>query len=245
MVSMFAREIFNADLIFRMSLFGLLSCLSSFTVWSNIWFFLYTIWSPIETYAARDNRLLQMNWARAILPSLICSVLLPMTALLMDSKDVTGFVLATWSYLPILLAVTQLMLGRLIEDTTNHDRLYNTEADLPSLRKIYITGISIAVALDYYVRFSISASGDSASILPTYAVMGQQYAPLYLGGIFCLVLLFRDLKKAEMVQQNWLTLWVCLVLSILVIGPGATFLAGWAWREEILATKWHAAAVTG
>jgi hypothetical protein len=65
-----------------------------------------------------------------------------------------------------------------------------------------------------------------------------------LGGFVWLVLLFKDLKKARMIETNWIVLLFGYVLSSTVFGSGSTLLVGWLWREQTLATKRHWAAVT-
>jgi hypothetical protein len=47
-----------------------------------------------------------------------------------------------------------------------------------------------------------------------------------------------------MVKESWMQLLLYAVICTAVIGPGATLIAGWAWREEVLASKRHWAAVT-
>jgi hypothetical protein len=45
-----------------------------------------------------------------------------------------------------------------------------------------------------------------------------------LGSFLWIIFLFKYLKKARMIQTNWIMLLVSYVLSSIVIGPGATLL---------------------
>jgi hypothetical protein len=42
-----------------------------------------------------------------------------------------------------------------------------------------------------------------------------------------------------MVQNSWAVLLGAGLLALILVGPGATVLAGWMWREEILANLRH------
>jgi hypothetical protein len=56
--------------------------------------------------------------------------------------------------------------------------------------------------------------------------------------------LFWDLRAAGMLREGWLTVVGLGVVSVFVVGPGATVGLGWLWREQILATRRHNDALT-
>lgn len=56
--------------------------------------------------------------------------------------------------------------------------------------------------------------------------------------------LFWDLRAAGMLREGWLRVMGMGVVSVFVVGPGATVGLGWLWREQILATRRHKDALT-
>jgi len=52
-----------------------------------------------------------------------------------------------------------------------------------------------------------------------------------------LAYLLHDLKKAKMTQTGWASFVGLVALGVVAVGPGATLIAGWMAREEILACK--------
>lgn len=146
-----------------------------------------------------------------------------------------------WSTLPIVLALTHRLVASIVKDTTAFDRFYNVKSDLPWTRRAVFTTGFMSVALFHLVRFNntgffypsiegiISAASNPATLVHV------------LGGVTWLA---KDLKNARMVERNWATLFILCSVLMLVIGPCTTLLASWMWREEILATKRHWAAVT-
>lgn len=70
----------------RILLFGFLARTYGIVWWGNIWFYLHYLWSPIGVYAASDQRLLQLNYARTILPSMVLTCLLPIFVIISNRQ---------------------------------------------------------------------------------------------------------------------------------------------------------------
>ncbi len=66
---------------------------------------------------------------------------------------------------------------------------------------------------------------------------------IFMPALIWIALLFVDLKRARMLDIGFDKLALMLVASTVILGPGAAVLAGWIWREEVLATKRHWGAV--
>jgi hypothetical protein len=65
----------------RTLIFGLLAQTNRSDLWANIWFVLHFVQSPIEVFAPADQRLLNMNYARALLPTVLLSYVAPLLVL--------------------------------------------------------------------------------------------------------------------------------------------------------------------
>lgn len=210
----------------------------------NVWFFVHYVLSPVEVYAAFDQRLLQMNYARAILPSIVLTALLPTLLIISKPEDPMAIdLLSLWSWLPILLTLCQRLFAAFVKDTTPHDRLYNVKADLPVIRRTtVVTGI-ISLSSFQYLSYSLNNQGFSLLALVKNATpKDPQFLGLPLGGVIWVMLLFGDLKSARMIEHHWAGMLICFIVSMMIMGPGATLLAGWALREEVLASRRHWAA---
>lgn len=229
-------------------MFGALTHIYGFTLWSQIWFFLYYVWSPIEVYAALDQRLVQMNYARALLPTIVLAAVLPLVMIMIYADSPAGqrlLSLGSWS--PIVLTLTHRLFANLCQDTTKHDRLHNPKADLPYLRRAFFVAGVTAFVSTQYLRYNKAVFGPiwfTLSISPLPAPPDPATIVLHGSQLFWLLLLFRDLKKAKMIKENSMTVFAYIFAGWLGLGPEATFIAAWAWREEVLASKRHWAAIT-
>jgi hypothetical protein len=216
------------------------------TTFANIWFFLHYTKSPIEIFGALDQRLLQMNYAKTLLPTIVFGTIIPaLTVIAYPEAELSKNLDVLWPILPIALNVIHRLFASFIPDSTPFDRLYRVKADLPWLRQAVTTVALISAALFSYLRFT----GTNPVLPSTGSVQNYQKAlggvlGVELGSFLWMVFLFKDLKKARMIQTNWVMLLVGYVLSATIIGSGATMLLAWLWREQTIATKRHWAAVT-
>jgi hypothetical protein len=240
----------------RTLLFGLLAQTGRLGLWANIWFFLHYLQAPIEIFAASDQRLLNMNYARALLPTVLFGYAAPLLAMaLYPSHTVCEHLASIQPFFPVLVSIVHNLFARAIQDTTKQDRLCNVKADLPSLRRAcLVVGIASAATLQYFryrtgnfgwlhnVRFAGTLHQQTFPAL-TAGIFNRENFDLYSGALLWLGLIFGDLKKAGMLKTSWMWLVLCVAACTAIIGPGATLLAGWAWREEVLSSKRHWAAV--
>jgi hypothetical protein len=197
-----------------------------------LYFFLHYIQSPIAQYRASDLRLVQVNYARTALPSILLGFLIPVIALYSSSSPSPQQLIS--QPLPVCAVVYFIhrTLSSLVTDTTMNDRIHNPITDLPSLRlACQVIGV-IAALYALYTRLMNPAS-----------VCVAIYLPILLPSYIWLALLFKDLKTAGMLDVSVFKLATLALGSTLLAGPGATILAAWMWRENILATRRHKGAV--
>jgi hypothetical protein len=213
------------------------------TTMVDFWLFLHYSWSPIDLFGALDQRLLQMNYAKTLLPTIFIGAILPaITITAYPEAELSKNLHFIWPVLPIVLVILHRLFASLVQDSTPFDRFYRVKADLPSIRRAVIPAAFVVAALFNYNR--ITGTGPQVPALHEVPSALRGIIGAELGGCIWIVLLFKDLKKARMVETSWVVLLVGYWLAVSSIGSGAALLAGWLWREQILATKRHWAAVT-
>jgi len=209
----------------------------------DFWLFLHYSWSPIHLFGALDQRLLQMNYAKTLLPTVVIGAIFPaITVTAYPEADLSKNLQYLWPVLPLFLVVIHRLFASLVNDTTSFDRFYRVKADLPSIRRAVIPVAFVVAALFNYNR--VSGTGPHVSSLLEVPAALRGIIGAELGGCIWIILLFKDLKKAKMIETSWLVLVIGYFVGVSLVGSGATLLAGWLWREQTLATKRHWAAVT-
>jgi hypothetical protein len=184
-----------------------------------------------------------MNYAKTLFPTIILGAILPaLTVTAYPEAELSKNLQAIWPIFPILLIILHRLLASLVHDSTPFDRFYRVKSDLPSIRSTIILAAFVTVALFRYLK----ATGTGPTI-PSLQDLPDALGGILgceIGGFIWMVLLFRDLKKARMIQTSWLVLLAGYVTLSSVLGSGASLLLAWLWREETLAKKRHWAAVT-
>ncbi|KAE9370063.1 FAD/NAD(P)-binding domain-containing protein [Stipitochalara longipes BDJ] len=224
-------------------LFSVLSYFLGITTIVDFWLFFHYSQSPVDIFGALDQRLLQVNYAKTLLPTILIGAVLP--ALIVTAypeAELAKSLHFIWPMLPIALVILHRLFASLVKDSTSFDRFYRVKADLPSIRRAVIPTAFVVATLFNYNR--ISGTGPQVPALNEIPAALRGIIGSELGGCIWIVLLFKDLKKARMINTSWLVLLIGYFMAVSLIGSGATLLAAWLWREEILATKRHWAAVT-
>ncbi|KAF8855683.1 FAD/NAD(P)-binding domain-containing protein [Acephala macrosclerotiorum] len=217
-----------------------------------VYYFLHYVQSPLEKYAAPDNRMAQMGPVKTIVPSIVLAYVLPSIAMfvapgLATRQWVNG---VFWQPFPIYAAILQRVFGRFVNDTTKSDRLSKPEADMPYLRCVYGFAAIASTCAYLYVRFTSPVSlmkiffeglANPTKALPliegaTKALKYDQIAAFSAGAIWTL-LSFGDLKKAGKLQAGWGRILGTFAGTTLLGGSGAGMAVMWAWREESLARR--------
>lgn len=203
---------------------------------ANVWFFFHWIWSPITVFAAPDMRLIQMNYTKALLPTVALMTILSAAAMLIYPSLAVDFaepIQRFAPFLPMLLNLSHRLFASFFTDTTPFDRMYNVNADLPWIRSaLCVTSIALMAIFNYLSPTLTARFPLKFNHLLSFETMRQD-----LGGVIWLVLLFRDLKRARIIETSWMLLVGCYLVSVSVAGPGATLLVAWVWRENTLAAR--------
>lgn len=217
-----------------------------------IYFFLHYVQSPLENYQLAENRLTNMRAVKTIIPTIILTFILPTMVMmgapqLADRQWVNGLV---WQLFPLYGAIYQRVLGLLVHDTTEDDRVSNPQADMPYLRLAYGISGGLAACVNLYVRFispfplmDVFFKDIANPSAPVTLIQGVarflRYDQILASGASTIwvLLSFGDLKSAGKLQAGWATTIGAFGLMTLVAGPGFSMAAMWAWREEILAKQ--------
>jgi len=142
----------------------------------------------------------------------------------------------------------------LVPDTVQADRLAEPKRDMPWIRATVGATVAVSVLVWWYT-FTRAPFPAAAIFLPSWDVPTRDwmrtvcnfvqwdYVFMSASALLWLGYLFADLKRAGMVEESWVVVVGFAVLATVVGGPGAAVGLGWLWREEVLATRYHKAAV--
>ncbi|KAK4144474.1 uncharacterized protein C8A04DRAFT_27660 [Dichotomopilus funicola] len=237
------------------ALFALLGQLFGIGLIAPIWCFLHYVISPIEKYAALDQRLTNTRTSFASLPAVALFYLFPVYAMLVwPDFTFRQSILFVWQLYPIWMALGKKVFSALLfKDTMDQDKLHNLRKDIPVM-KYYLRVAGIASAGVWW--WTLASFGFQAMIpsgLPQSAPDLFAFADQFLrwdwaGGfgssLVWLAYLFWDLSAAGMLREGWFKVVGLGLVSAVLLGPGATMALGWLFREDILATRRHKAALT-
>lgn len=178
--------------------------------------------------------------------------------LLWPTLETRQDLLYLWQLYPVWLALAVWGIGRLfVKDTVASDKLYATQRDLPVMR-VYLGAASALAAGVWVWTVWLSGSGGLTGVfvpegLPRSMPSFEAFAGQFLrwdevfgfgSHLLWLGYLFWDLAAAGMLREGWFTAIGLGLISVLLVGPGATLGLGWLWREHILATRRHKDALT-
>jgi hypothetical protein len=238
------------------SIFGSLAQIFTFSTFSPLYYFFHYVFSPIESFRGLDLRLTNARFTRGVLPAMALGYYAPLLLKYFGYEGSSEMATKIWQFFPVSVAVIQHLLARTVfPDTIEHDRIHYVKRDLPAIRMTMGIFITISTALWWYAlshapvsladMFASTSINRSLISVESLRYILQTDQVLSFGGaLIWLAYLFWDLKAAGMVEQSWLSLLVRTSLTTVAAGPGVTIGAGWLWREETLASKFHKSAVT-
>lgn len=214
-----------------------------------VYFFLHYVQSPLENYHASDMRMTQVGPAKTIIPTITLSYIVPAIAMLTAKSLSTRQWIngLFWQPFPIYAALLQKLFSKTVKDTTVHDRVYNSEADVPYLRYAYGFSAVTSTLANLYVRltsptslinvFFQDVSNPTATIPIVRGIarsLRYDQMAAFSAGAFWTMLHFKDLKEKKKLNVGWGRILGVFAGTTLVAGPGAAMAVMWAWREECL-----------
>ncbi|KAK4445725.1 hypothetical protein QBC34DRAFT_441370 [Podospora aff. communis PSN243] len=243
-------------------LFTLSSQFIGVGVISPLYYLLHYVLTPIEKFKAADMRLTRVAYTKAILPAVILTYQVPLyfSFFAPSFADRVSWCFL-WQLYPLWLSPTaSYVLSRFFADTTKRDRVHDVTRDLRAIRTTVGLLSAQSALLWVYTLFkaNVSFRTIAAEILPplqspqdaadlvTFAGEFLRFDQAFLFGntLLWLAYLFWDIKHAGMLSTGWGKILGYAAVSLVVLGPSATAGLGFLWREEILATRRHSAAMT-
>ncbi|KAL1638038.1 hypothetical protein SLS58_009059 [Diplodia intermedia] len=236
---------------FLVSLFGLATVLP-------LYFLVFFNASHGVTYWMPAERCIPQSVSKALLPSLILGFLLPsaLMVLLGAESQYIQEVIALWQLTPVLVSPLSMVLSELQSEPA---ALKESNApvedyqgfDMPHLKRLYHVLFFIASAVHVGVLAFLGLSSDmsiAGAFVPVHPTSPVSTVAAGMKIFFqfdllmtvlmmfvWLVLNVWDMKRVGIVGLPALKAVGVLLLGNLLVGPGATVVAFWKWREEMMA----------
>ncbi|KAK5062864.1 hypothetical protein LTR84_004939 [Exophiala bonariae] len=224
-----------------------------------VWFALHYIQSPLDSFVARDWRMINVAVAKTALVVVLTVLTVPtfMMYLLPDHNSRLT-VNIVWQAFPITTSVLLHVIRKfVVQDTTQKDITQNVGADLRSVRTSIMLAATLSALCFNFIRWT--AAGKFFSIfVPQWSQVGAalSWQPLnvdlvsgmrlffqvdelsvFLAAFCWSALLLHDLRRESMTGISWSTAIVVGIAATYLVGPGAFIACFWLWREEIIASK--------
>jgi hypothetical protein len=220
-----------------------------------LFFFLFWISTPINSFRAADHRLTDTRYTYTVLPMVLLFSVVPIyLAYYSPTLQQRHWHMWAWQMFPLSISIGQYLLSKAIPNTMKQDRLKNFKRDMPAIRMtvgamamlsagvwIYTLTKSPFTFSEMFVPGTSPANdfgGQSGFILRWDQICGSGASLLWL------MYSFIDLKRAGMADMSYINAIALMSTSLICFGPGATFALGWLFREETLLAKRHKSAVT-
>ncbi len=217
-----------------------------------LWCLVHYIQSPVENFRARDMRLTDLSYTASVLPVMLLTFYLPHFTSFSAWIDPNTRHAADWIWQPFAIwtTVLQYLLRKTImPDSVQEDRIKNSTRDLPIIKYTIHTVCTISASTWWYTlyssHFSLATLFIPVRTPDEFIRLFLQFDQVFSMGscLLWLLYLFGDLKRAGMMANSWVDIIARGLITLAVVGPGATVGLGWWWREQLLATKWHKDAV--
>ncbi|KAL9123289.1 MAG: hypothetical protein Q9187_000161 [Circinaria calcarea] len=235
-------------------LFGIAS-MHGIGIVTPFWCFLHYILSPISNFSASDMRLTDLRYTLSVLPVMVLGNYIPyLVAFLYPDFNIRHYGMWVWHLYPVWVSLGQWILGcTVMPNTMQNNRIHGVTRDIWPIR--ITVGSLAALSATVWIHLVFTAPFSLETIFVPYeqgldtfiggarALLQWDQVFFVLSSITWVLYMFADLKIAGMMQQRWITLLVLLGAGTLLLGSGATTALAWLWREEILATRRHKAAI--
>ncbi|PWY96454.1 monooxygenase [Aspergillus sclerotioniger CBS 115572] len=226
------------------------------------WYYLYaSIRTPLSRLLLGSNRRIDPSTSLTLLPVMMLGYyFLIIASFFASSISSRRFYNAIWQPFPILIPLLHTFCRFVTnrkpisrtspsssspdKPTHHHPNSTKTPTHLASLRTCYITFALISTLTSAYTRMSLHSEMPLIRILPittpapsfssiTTHFLHYNHVVGHASGLIWLILRFRELKVLG-APVCWWRVIGGLVLSTVVLGPGAAFALGWGWREEMV-----------
>lgn len=231
--------------------------MKGFAVFVPVYYFAHYIASPMSKFDAPDMRLTDLSYTKTILPVLLATHYASfITAYLAPTTSHRRTAAFLWELFPIWICLLQGALARYVfPSTILQDRFNNLTRDLPAIRKTIIPLCIFSTTVWQYALWFSGSSPVDIFVPVVHGVANLTFEQLFaetlkwdqvffaLPNVLWIVLLFSDMRAAGYIRDGWLKLGFYAVALTAIGGNGTMLGTAWLYREEILATRRHEAAV--
>lgn len=197
-------------------------------------------------------RLTDMAYTASVLPVMILAFYIPSYGAFLNwinpqTRHMWNWI---WQPFPVYISILQVVLKyTFMPDTVQTDRIENTQCDLPTIQYTIGSLCALDTAMWWYILYAAPYL-PSTLFIPNLAPdqSGDAYIRMFLqfdqifatsACLLWLLYLYGDMKRAGMMEDNWISILLKGGVSLVALGPGVTIGLGWLYRERLLATKWH------
>jgi len=237
-------------------LWGLLN-MKGIAIFVPVYYFAHYIAGSMAKFDARDMRLTDLSYTKSVLPVLgVTHYATFIIAYFAPTPEYRHAAAYLWELFPLWICILQAGLsGNVFPSTTLHDRLDNVTRDLPTIRRTIIPLCAFSAAVWQYALWYGASSPVDIFIPVLQGVQHLGFEQLFaetlkwdqvffaLPNVLWIGLLFSDMRAAGYIHHGWLKLGFFAVVLTLVGGNGVMLGMAWLYREEMLATRRHRAAV--
>jgi hypothetical protein len=225
-----------------------------------IYYFTNYVLTPLSTFDAADMRRTNRLTTQTILPSLLATHYATFTAAYLAPssahRQAAGFL---WELFPVGLSACQALFVLRHPSTQHGDRLSPVTRDLPIIRATIIALCAISGGVWQYTLWSncgwSSLIDVFVPVLGFRSVHTQSFEARFaeflkwdqvffvMPNMAWIGLLYRDMHSEGWIHAPWWKVLGAMIVLTVVGGDGAMLGVMWLYREEVLASKRHPAAV--
>ncbi|KIA75510.1 hypothetical protein HK57_00009 [Aspergillus ustus] len=225
-----------------------------------VYYFTSYVLTPLSTFDAADMRQTERSSTRTILPALLATHYATFTAAYLSPvithRQAAGFL---WELFPVGLYGFQALFGLGRPSTHPLDRLSPITRDLPIIRATIIVLCALSTGVWQYTLWS---NGSWSSLIEVFVpLLGfrnvqmlsfeQRFAEFLkwdqvffaLPNMWWIGLLYRDLNSEHWIHAPWWKVLGVMIVLTVVGGNGTMLGVMWLYREELLVSRRHPAAV--
>jgi hypothetical protein len=204
-----------------------------------LYFFAHAHQITPTRYYERNFISIPTPYAKSLIPTLVISFLLPTAILLLGQDHQINYKqsLALWLPYPIYVSAVHQFL-RFPFPTPSKAR---KDADLPYLRGAYALSFVASASAHLFTLYSYLCKYSLAYVLDyrqpfplAFTTIRSEYLIAFAAGLVWVLVLFDDVKRFRKTSASWLAMLGSMMVGSAVIGPAATVIAAYAWREEAL-----------
>lgn len=233
------------------TIFGIAYQLFGIAMVAPIYFLISLYTTSSAAYTRSEGRKVKAHHARALLPALATGFVVPTALMFANHLDhwAKQDAIAFWQPFPIYVSALTWFFSRVAKAVappkSKNDELWSTDDIAPIMTGYQFCFFSLAAVHLSTVLYALRAGSGAISILETLfgtpaAGMAAFWKYDFLlcfaaVGVWCLYSIF-ELRRLGYVSTDSARKAVGLtLLGQVAVGPGATYAALWAWRENVYA----------